>query len=69
MWDQISGKSRGFGFVVFKEKADAEKALAGMNGQWLGSRAIRCNWANQKGEHHFQHMIRVMQRLTLCLFS
>lgn len=49
MWDQLSGKSRGFGFVVFKEKADAEKALAAMNGQWLGSRAIRCNWANQKG--------------------
>jgi nucleolysin TIA-1/TIAR len=50
MWDQLSGKSRGFGFVVYKEKADAEKALAGMNGQWLGSRAIRCNWANQKGQ-------------------
>lgn len=50
MWDQISGKSRGFGFVVFKEKADAETALGAMNGQWLGSRAIRCNWANQKGK-------------------
>lgn len=53
MWDQLSGKSRGFGFVVYKEKADAEKALAGMNGQWLGSRAIRCNWANQKGTCHW----------------
>jgi nucleolysin TIA-1/TIAR len=21
-----------------------------MNGEWLGSRAIRCNWATQKGQ-------------------
>ena len=21
-----------------------------MDGEWLGSRAIRCNWANQKGQ-------------------
>ena len=27
---------------------DAERALSEMNGEWLGSRAIRVNWANQK---------------------
>ncbi|CAM0138441.1 E3 ubiquitin-protein ligase pub1 [Umbelopsis sp. WA50703] len=48
MWDQNTGKSRGFGFVSFREKADAEQAISTMNGEWLGSRAIRCNWANQK---------------------
>ncbi|KAI9492853.1 hypothetical protein BDB00DRAFT_929474 [Zychaea mexicana] len=48
MWDQSTGKSRGFGFVAFRERADAEQAIATMNGEWLGSRAIRCNWANQK---------------------
>ncbi|KAL0083526.1 hypothetical protein F4703DRAFT_1795071 [Phycomyces blakesleeanus] len=48
MWDQTTGKSRGFGFVAFRDKADAEQAIATMNGEWLGSRAIRCNWANQK---------------------
>ncbi|OZJ06706.1 hypothetical protein BZG36_00306 [Bifiguratus adelaidae] len=48
MWDVHSGKSRGFGFVAFREKADAEQAIATMNGEWLGSRAIRCNWATQK---------------------
>lgn len=31
-----------------RDKADAEKAIATMNGEWLGSRAIRVNWANQK---------------------
>ncbi len=31
-----------------REKPDAEQAIATMNGEWLGSRAIRVNWANQK---------------------
>ncbi|KAL1935284.1 hypothetical protein VTP01DRAFT_4424 [Rhizomucor pusillus] len=52
MWDQTTGKSRGFGFVAFRERADAEQAIATMNGEWLGSRAIRCNWANQKTPGH-----------------
>ncbi|KAJ2602951.1 E3 ubiquitin-protein ligase pub1 [Coemansia sp. RSA 1286] len=65
MWDMTSGKSRGFGFVAFRDRADAENAIAQMNGEWLGSRAIRVNWANQKatakarqdgqnGAHHQQ---------------
>lgn len=49
MWDTASGKSRGFGFVAFRDKTDAEQAIATMNGEWLGSRPIRCNWATQKG--------------------
>ncbi|BEJ15711.1 hypothetical protein CspHIS471_0503160 [Cutaneotrichosporon sp. HIS471] len=48
MWDMNSGKSRGYGFLSFRDKVDAEKAIATMNGEWLGSRAIRVNWANQK---------------------
>lgn len=51
MWDPVSGKSRGFGFVAFRDKTDAEQAIATMNGEWLGSRAIRCNWATQKGKY------------------
>ncbi|KAL2159596.1 hypothetical protein VTH06DRAFT_2165 [Thermothelomyces fergusii] len=50
MWDMKTGRSRGYGFVAFRERADAEKALSSMDGEWLGSRAIRCNWANQKGQ-------------------
>ncbi|KAK8846676.1 hypothetical protein IAR55_005763 [Kwoniella newhampshirensis] len=48
MWDMNSGKSRGYGFLSFRDKADAEQAIATMNNEWLGSRAIRVNWANQK---------------------
>ncbi|KAI8146806.1 hypothetical protein BJV82DRAFT_599931 [Fennellomyces sp. T-0311] len=50
MWDAASGNSRGFGFVAFRDKTDAEQAIATMNGEWLGSRMIRCNWATQKGQ-------------------
>ena len=48
MWDMNTGKSRGYGFLAFRDRTDAEQAIAAMNGEWLGSRAIRCNWANQK---------------------
>ncbi|XP_035210468.1 nucleolysin TIAR-like isoform X3 [Stegodyphus dumicola] len=41
-------KSKGYGFVSFVKKADAENAITTMNGQWLGSRAIRTNWATRK---------------------
>jgi len=50
MWDMKTGRSRGYGFVAFRDRADADKALTSMDGEWLGSRAIRCNWANQKGQ-------------------
>ena len=48
MWDMNSGKSRGYGFVAFRDKTDAEQAIALMNGERLGSRVIRVTWANQK---------------------
>lgn len=41
-------KSKGYGFVSFVKKEDAENAITGMNGQWIGSRAIRTNWASRK---------------------
>ncbi|KAF9922850.1 hypothetical protein FBU30_007016 [Linnemannia zychae] len=49
MWDSNSGKSRGYGFAAYKERADAERAIASMNGQTLGNRVLRCNWASQRG--------------------
>lgn len=53
MWDMKTGRSRGYGFVAYRDRAEAEKALSSMDGEWLGSRAIRCNWANQKGQPSF----------------
>jgi nucleolysin TIA-1/TIAR len=50
MWDMKTGRSRGFGFVAYRQRADADKAISAMDGEWLGSRAIRVNWANQKGQ-------------------
>ncbi|KAK1783255.1 hypothetical protein QBC45DRAFT_482750 [Copromyces sp. CBS 386.78] len=31
-----SGRSRGYGFVAFRDRPDAEKALSSMDGEWLG---------------------------------
>lgn len=39
---------KGYGFVSFVNKVDAESAIAQMNGQWLGTRKIRTNWATRK---------------------
>ncbi|KAH9545857.1 hypothetical protein CY35_12G068900 [Sphagnum magellanicum] len=47
MWDQRSGRSRGFGFVSFRSQQEAERAITEMTGKWLGSRPIRCNWATK----------------------
>lgn len=47
--DPQTHKSKGYGFVCFVHKEDAEMAIAGMNGQWLGGRSLRTNWATGKG--------------------
>lgn len=41
-------KSKGYAFVSFVKKSEAESAIQAMNGQWLGSRAIRTNWSTRK---------------------
>ncbi|XP_053730992.1 nucleolysin TIAR [Synchiropus splendidus] len=46
--DLTTGKSKGYGFVSFYNKLDAENAIHNMGGQWLGGRQIRTNWATRK---------------------
>ncbi|XP_073337814.1 nucleolysin TIAR isoform X2 [Pagrus major] len=46
--DMTTGKSKGYGFVSFFNKLDAENAIINMGGQWLGGRQIRTNWATRK---------------------
>lgn len=46
--DTASGKSKGYGFVAFLKKEDAEKAMREMKGAQLKGRSIRTNWAARK---------------------
>eukprot|EP00834_Sanchytrium_tribonematis_P003090 NODE_110_length_18645_cov_0.794403.p9 type:complete len:319 gc:universal NODE_110_length_18645_cov_0.794403:16238-15282(-) len=55
MVDPNTARSRGYGFIAFREKSDAEKAIAEMNGQQLGNRFLRVNWANQKTQQNDQN--------------
>lgn len=41
-------KSKGYAFISFVKKSEAENAILAMNGQWLGSRSIRTNWSIRK---------------------
>ncbi|KAL0908870.1 hypothetical protein M5K25_023382 [Dendrobium thyrsiflorum] len=47
MWDQKTGRSRGFGFVSFRNQQDAQSAINDLTGKWLSNRQIRCNWATK----------------------
>lgn len=42
------GTSRGYAFVTFTNKDDAEKAIKKMDRSWFNSKTIRCNWATRK---------------------
>ena len=46
--DRNTNKSRGFGFVTFNDDAEAEAAIAQMNGAMLDGRTIRVNEAEER---------------------
>lgn len=48
MKDPHTMAHKGYGFVSFVNKTDAEAAINSMNGQWIGTRKIRTNWATRK---------------------
>ena len=43
--DKFSGRSKGFGFVTFASKEDAEKAVAKMNDKEVEGRTLKVNEA------------------------
>jgi len=49
--DPGTKRSRGYGFITFVKKSDAENAINSMNGQWLGNQSIRTNWSTRNPPH------------------
>ncbi|MEE8543760.1 MAG: RNA-binding protein [Gammaproteobacteria bacterium] len=48
LMDRETGRSRGFGFVEMPNQAEAEAAVAEINGKEIGGRALRVNEARPK---------------------
>jgi cold-inducible RNA-binding protein len=46
--DRETGRARGFGFVEMTNPAEADKAIAALNGTELGGRALKINEAQPK---------------------
>jgi len=47
--DRDTGQPRGFAFVEMTDSAEADKAIAALNGTMVGSRAATVNEARPKG--------------------
>lgn len=50
MTDRETGRSRGFGFVEMSNSDEGEKAIAALNGNQIGGRALNVNEARPKAE-------------------
>ena len=50
MTDRDTGQPRGFGFVEMSNSAEADRAIAELNGRELDGRALNVNEARPKGE-------------------
>src|SRR5579864_1819105 len=51
--DRDTGQARGFGFVEMSANAEADRAIAGLNGKELDGRALNVNEARPKTERSF----------------
>ncbi|MBU0489632.1 MAG: RNA-binding protein [Bacteroidetes bacterium] len=50
--DKFSGRSKGFGFITMDNQAEANKAIAELNGTTLESRVIVVNEAKPKKDNY-----------------
>ena len=48
--DRDTGRARGFGFVEMSNSAEADTAIAALNGRELDGRALNVNEARPKGD-------------------
>jgi RNA recognition motif-containing protein len=48
--DQMSGQSKGFGFVEMPDNSEADKAIKALNGKELKGREVKVNQAKPRGE-------------------
>jgi cold-inducible RNA-binding protein len=46
--DRGTGQSRGFGFIEFKNHAEAKAAIAGLNGKEVGGQVLKVNESQPK---------------------
>jgi RNA recognition motif-containing protein len=53
LFEQYGGQPRGFGFVEMSANADADRAIAELNGRELDGRALNVNEARPKTERSF----------------
>jgi RNA recognition motif-containing protein len=51
--DRDTGQARGFGFVEMSANADADRAIAELNGRDLDGRALNVNEAKPKSDRGF----------------
>jgi RNA recognition motif-containing protein len=48
--DRDTGRSRGFGFVTFADRKQADEAIAALDGKQLDGRTITVNEARDRGD-------------------
>lgn len=61
MWDMLSGRSRGYGFVSFGKKEEAQNAMDVKQRFILNGRALRINWASKRELQPHKQRVRSVQ--------
>jgi RNA recognition motif-containing protein len=52
--ERETGRSRGFGFVVMPNAAEAQKAIDALDGQEICGRPVRCNEAQERERRSYR---------------